>query len=106
MAKCPHCLIKFKPTRFLQKNCEQTEECRSHAIQTVLEKNRKLAEKKEKVEKKDWNEKKAEMKVDTHAKEYKTSLQNEINKLSRMIDLKFEYFTCIDCENTFEYPIV
>jgi len=30
------------------------------------------------------------MKVDTHAKEYKKKLQDEINKLSRMIDLKFE----------------
>jgi len=95
MPKCPHCLIKFKPTRFLQKNCEQTEECRTHAIQTVLEKNRKLAETKEK---KDWEEKKKVLKVNTHSKEYKKEFQDNINLLSRMIDLRFEYHTCIDCD--------
>ena len=95
MPKCKHCLVKFTVKSFNQKFCMANEECQSAAIKFVLDNNRRLAEKKEK---KEWTEKKAEMKVDTHAKEYKNSLQNEINKLSRMIDLKFEYLTCIDCE--------
>lgn len=74
------------------------EQCQDAAIKYVLDNNRKLADKKEK---KDWSDKKAEMKVNTHAKEYKNSLQNEINKLSRMIDLRFEYLTCIDCEKSY-----
>ena len=98
MPRCKSCGVKFTPTKFLQKFCMANEECTDAAIQFVLENNRKLVEKKEK---KEWNEKKSEMKVDTHAKEYKNSLQNEINKLSRMIDLKFEYLTCIDCEKNY-----
>jgi hypothetical protein len=92
MAKCPHCLIKFKPTRFLQKNCEQTEECRDHAIKTVLEKNRKLAEKKEKDK---WNEEKKVIleKLKTMG-DYEADLQTEINILCRMIDGPLG---CISC---------
>lgn len=98
MPRCKKCSIKFVSKVFNQKFCMANEECTDAAIQFVLDNNRRLAEKKEK---KEWNEKKAEMKVDTHAKEYKNSLQNEINKLSRMIDLKFEYLTCIDCEKQY-----
>lgn len=43
-----------------------------------------------------WRKKKAVMKVDTHAKEHRSTLQNLINKLARLIDAKF-YSTCIDC---------
>lgn len=43
----------------------------------------------------------AKMKIDTHSKEFKKALQNEINKLSRMIDARFKYVTCIDCGKTF-----
>jgi len=95
MAKCPHCLTKFKPTRFLQKNCEQTEECRSHAIQTVLEKNRKLEEKKKADE---WKEVKKEMveKLKTMGN-YESDLQTEINILCRMIDGPLG---CISCGST------
>lgn len=92
MAKCPHCLIKFTPTRFLQKNCEKTEECRDHAIKTVLEKNRKLAEKK--VADK-WKEEKKEIldKLKTLG-DYEKELQTEINILSRLIDTGCQ---CISC---------
>ena len=96
--KCKSCGVKFTPKRFLQKHCMLNEECTDAEIKMVLDNNRRLAEKKDK---KDWNEKKSEMKIDTHAKEYKKSLQNEINKLSRIIDLKFEYLTCIDCNKNY-----
>lgn len=40
----------------------------------------------------------AEMKIDTHSKEFKRELQNEINKLARMIDAYFGLDTCICCD--------
>lgn len=98
MPKCKSCGVKFTPTKFLQKFCLLNEECQDAAIKFVLDNNRRLAEKKEK---KEWNDKKAEMKVDTHAKEYKAALQNEVNKLSKMIDLKFGYNSCIDCDKPY-----
>jgi len=98
MPRCKKCSIKFTPKRFNQKHCMLNEECTDAEIKMVVDNNRRLAEKKEK---KDWNEKKAELKVNTHSKEYKASLQNEINKLSKMIDSKFEYNTCIDCNRGF-----
>ncbi|WP_288981197.1 recombination protein NinG [uncultured Flavobacterium sp.] len=36
-----------------------------------------------------------------HEKKYKQKLQGLINKLARMIDLKFGFVTCIDCDKTF-----
>jgi hypothetical protein len=94
MPKCPHCLIKFKPKRFLQKFCEETDACQDASIKAVLEKVRKDSVKKEKDE---WNVKKKELMINTHAKEYKKALQDNINLLSRMIDISFGYETCIDC---------
>ncbi len=38
-----------------------------------------------------------EMRADVYSKENKKLLQNEINKLSRMIDARFGFDTCIDC---------
>lgn len=49
------------------------------------------------VRKRSWNERKEKMKVQTHSKEHKKYLQIEIQKLARMIDVKFGYNTCIDC---------
>lgn len=94
MPRCKSCGVKFTPTKFLQKFCMANEECTDAAIQFVLDNNRKLVESKEK---KDWNEKKKILKVNTHSKEYKKEFQDNINLLSRMIDLRFEYHTCIDC---------
>jgi hypothetical protein len=56
---------------------------------------------KEKKEKKDWNAQRNELLPVVHEKKYKGLLQNEINKLSRMIDAKFGYTTCIDCGKPF-----
>lgn len=72
----------------------EKEECKDAAIQFALEKSKKDREKKEKDE---WNAKKKELMVDTHAKEYKKAFQDNINKLARMIDTSFGYETCIDC---------
>lgn len=94
MPRCKSCGVKFTPTKFLQKFCMANEDCTDAAIQFVLDNNRKLVESKEK---KDWNEKKKILKVNTHSKEYKKEFQDNINLLSRMIDLRFEYHTCIDC---------
>lgn len=52
-------------------------------------------------EKSDWNKKKQELLPVVHEKKYKGLLQNEVNKLSRMIDAKFGYNTCIDCGKPF-----
>jgi len=37
-----------------------------------------------------------------HEKKYKKSLQDDVNKLSRMIDAKFGYINCIDCDKSME----
>ena len=55
---------------------------------------------KKKVEK-DEREKDRKLLPIVHEKKYKKLLQMEINKLSRMIDAKFGYVTCIDCGKSF-----
>jgi hypothetical protein len=52
-------------------------------------------------DKKDWNAQRNELLPVVHEKKYKGLLQNEINKLSRMIDAKFGYTLCIDCGKPF-----
>lgn len=47
-------------------------------------------------EAKELNDKVASWKPNTHAKEHKKALQDNVNKLSRMIDSPF-YDSCIDC---------
>ena len=84
-------MFEPNPFRFNQRTCDNTV-C---AIGYVQEKQAiKQA--------KDINEKVKAMKIDTHVKEHKEQLQNEINKLARKIDLKHGYYTCIDCDRTFE----
>lgn len=50
---------------------------------------------------KELNDKINSWKPAAHEKKYKGLLQTEINKLSRMIDTKFGYNTCIDCGKPF-----
>lgn len=83
--KCKSCQVKFTPLRPLQSVCGIV--C-ANAYQKLLA--QKKADK-------DWKEKKAEMKIDTHVKEHKKALQDEVNKLSRTIDAYFGFDTCIDC---------
>ena len=59
-------------------------------------------DKQEKKESEDINEKVKKMKINTHSEDRKSDLQDEINKLARKIDLKHGYYTCIDCQRTFE----
>lgn len=80
---CKHCGKEFKAYNTIQPVCNYI---------CALEWNRD----KKKTEAKEWNKTKRVMRVDTHAKEYRKKLQDEINKLARIIDAKF-YDSCIDC---------
>lgn len=60
----------------------------------------KAKDKEKKTESKEWSKVRQAWKVDTHSKEYRNTLQAEINKLARIIDAKF-YTTCIDCGREF-----
>ena len=88
MPRCKLCKDKFTPKYFLQKHCMEKDEC----IKAEIELKKATI----------WKEKRAEMKVNTHSKEYKKEFQNEINKLSRNIDVKFGFNACIDCGKLFE----
>lgn len=84
MPRCknPNCKDKFIAKYFLQKHCMEKEEC----IKLEIEMKKATI----------WKEKRKEWKVNTHSKEHRKYLQDEINKLARMIDAKF-YNDCIDC---------
>lgn len=62
--------------------------------------NKAKAKAKKKVEKEE-REKDRKLLPIVHEKKYKKLLQQEINKLSRMIDAKFGFVTCIDCNKPF-----
>lgn len=89
MPRCPACRKKFKAKYFLQKYCLETESCNDAAISYSIEVNNRKKEN-------ELNEKVKEMKIDTHSKEYRKELQDEINKLSRKIDEIHGYILCID----------
>jgi hypothetical protein len=89
MARCDNCGDKFKPVRFLQKNCLKTD-CQ------IEESTKKALKNLEKIKK----DRTKEMRINAHSKSYKMQLQGEINKLARKIDLKF-YNSCIDCSKMF-----
>jgi hypothetical protein len=85
MPRCKNCSEKFEQKQFLQKYCDK-KECQIESKTQLALKNLEGIKKK----------KFTEMKISAHVKKHKNELQDEINKLSRMIDLKF-YSTCIDC---------
>ena len=95
MPRCKCCKEKFEAKQFLQKYCGVKLDCK------VAEGLYNL-EKKKKIEKKEWNKRKELMRPTSHSKENKAYLQSEINKLSKLIDSKFEYVTCIDCNKRFD----
>ncbi|CAB4127044.1 Bacteriophage lambda NinG [uncultured Caudovirales phage] len=79
--KCQVCKEKFTPIySTIQPTC---------SIKCTIELNKR---KKEKA----LNEKVKLMKIDTHSKEYRKELQDEVNKLSRKIDEIHGYILCID----------
>jgi hypothetical protein len=44
-----------------------------------------------------WKKEKSKMKLNAYEKDYKKSLQDEINKLSKIIDVNLGHTNCIDC---------
>lgn len=102
---CP-CGEMFVPTSIGQKHINQ-----SHYIKWLSETEagkKEVAKKMEKAKKqvkkekdKELNDKINSWKPSVHEKKYKGLLQNEVNKLSRMIDAKFGYTLCIDCGKPF-----
>ena len=83
---CKNCKERFQPERdMIEPLC---------SVECVLEWRRKLRDK-------NWKKERAVLKITTHSKEYKKALQDEINKLSRLIDSKFGNITCIDCNKNF-----
>lgn len=95
MKKCKHCLEAFQPFVSTQKYCFKTE-CTEVWVTEVK---RKEAERKQKA----WNKEKSKRKVtsDAYRKLFKATLQREINKLAKLIDQRFNYTTCIDCNKPF-----
>jgi len=68
----------------------------------VVEKHRIGSKKKtEDQQTKEWNETKKAKRPYTHYKENKKALGSEIQKLARLIDIKYGHNTCIDCGQPF-----
>jgi len=84
--KCKICKQKYQPEhQTIMALCSP---------KCIVEYHNRLKEKRAKKEHK-------ELKIKVYEKENKKYLQDEINKLSRLIDLKFGYTTCIDCNKPF-----
>lgn len=84
--KCRQCRNKFTPKR------SSLEVCCSLECAIAYGKSKPIKVKDTEREK---------MKIEVKVGENRNALQREINKLSRMIDEKFEYSTCIDCGKSF-----
>jgi hypothetical protein len=93
MKKCKECKKEFVP-RFstLEKYCWNSD-CKYIEAKQKLE-----AHKKNEV--KDWQQRKKKIDIEINPSKYKKMLQDEINKLARMIDNRFELM-CIDCGKPF-----
>lgn len=96
--RCKCCKEKFEVKYFNQKYCMEETDCIKAQIEYQKD---KIA----KADKKAWSVKKRETRPVLYPKKYKNYLQDEINKLARMIDSKFGYFTCIDCNKPFSKKI-
>jgi hypothetical protein len=91
--KCKVCKNEFKPSKPLQVVCSWV--CGQKYAQ-------KLRDKKQAQEKKESKERLKKMSIDAHSQKHKNTLQNEINKLARMIDLHCGNISCIDCGKELE----
>lgn len=91
MPKCKYCKIPFEPRYFNQKYCLHNEECISASYKYAIDKVNKA-------KKKEYKQKKIEL----NPKKGISYLQDEINKLARMIDKHFNY-SCIDCGKRLDY---
>ena len=90
--RCKECKQLFTPFKTTQSVCSVL--CASKQAKLKVDKEK---EENKKTEDKKWKE----VKKVVHTKKYKKYLQDEVNKLARMIDLKFGYNTCIDCGGSF-----
>lgn len=86
MPRCENCKEKFITKYFNQKTCLDKDECIKYWV--------------EKTKNKDWKKRKKETSIDVHSQKHKNTLQEEINRLARMIDEHCGYTTCIDCDLT------
>lgn len=94
MPRCKCCKDKFEPKYFNQKFCMDKDECISAF--TIWAKDHK-----DKAEQKDWNKRRKQMDIKVNPVKYKKKLQDNINKLARMVDERFKLDTCIDCGKPF-----
>jgi uncharacterized protein YnzC (UPF0291/DUF896 family) len=90
--RCEICGKESVRTRMVQPTCKNYD-C---AIVYI----KQIAEKKKLKQKKEWNKEKREKLPELYPKKYRKLLQDEVNKLSRMIDNKLGHHTCIDCGKT------
>jgi len=89
MPRCKECNSKFVPKYFNQKFCVENDECLKAMSNYAKEQEYKRL-------KKDFLPRKKIMDIETNPVKYKKILQDEINKLARMIDNSFS-LKCIDC---------
>jgi len=99
MPRCRKCEEKFEQYEFNNKWCKKVD-CQTEKALDYLKKKRKEVEKKKK---EDWKKYVEKARPISHSKENKATLQMEINKLSKMIDKKFKYYNCIDCEEPLKH---
>tara|TARA_R110002126_G_scaffold93089_2_gene220720 strand:+ start:3273 stop:3935 length:663 start_codon:yes stop_codon:yes gene_type:complete len=95
MARCKKCRVEFSQTKFLQKFCGTNIDCKTAEGLHNLDL-------KKKKDKKKFNDFKEKVRPRSHSKENKKNLQAEVNKLARMIDARYRYVTCIDCDKPFK----
>jgi hypothetical protein len=104
MPRCKNCRDKFEyKFNYFEKYCWKPD-CKTIEALEKLEKKKKADEKKRsKVKQKedDWPKRKKKMDIDVNTKKYRGYLNNEIQKLSRLIDQKCGIETCIDCGSYF-----
>lgn len=84
MPKCKNCGKEFKPVSFNRKLCVD-DACNDIYYKSLVDK----AINKAKKQKREYNKK--------HSNKNKSYLQDEINKLARMIDERLGFTTCVDC---------
>lgn len=96
MPRCKNqnCKDKFEPMYFNQKTCMEKDECVRFELDLKKEQQ-------EKAKKKKWEKEKEVKMPELYPKKYKSLLQAEINRLSKLIDNKFGIITCVDCGRAF-----
>lgn len=95
--RCTNCGERFKPRfKTTEKYCRE-HECIDAQAKEIVNKQVEKKQKQLKIELKEWGKRKKTLKPHTHKTDTKGALGTEIQKLARLIDLKFGFITCIDC---------